>query len=185
MSYIGKTLGDGEELLYRAHFNWTYFTELFLWLGLGLVPGLLFFVLVVSGKLVVPSVFSFPVIVGGCALLAGAIIFFKGWVHVWTTEIGITTIRLIMKTGLFRIDSHEVGIANIEEVWFYQSFWGHLFNYGRITVRGTGMGKIILPPLGEPLVIQQHLDDARLRIRHMDGSPEKLSSDHRDDTQAD
>jgi len=97
-------------------------------------------------------------------MLVGATIFVQRIAHIITTEIVVTNIRLIMKPGWISRNSHEVSIANIEEAAFHHSLLGRLLGYGELIVRGTGIGEICLPPLGHPLEIQRHLDDARAAL---------------------
>jgi len=165
MSYVTKTLGHGEQVIYRAQFNWTYSFAAWLWLLISTVPLGIYGALAVSGSQMETKLLSPLSILPFGALVAGGIIFIQRITHIITTEIVFTNLRLIMKTGWLSRKSHEVSVANIEEVTFQQSLLGRLLGYGEIIVRGTGVGEIKLPPLGHPLEIQRHLDDARAALR--------------------
>ncbi|HEX4534961.1 MAG TPA: hypothetical protein VH000_12065, partial [Rhizomicrobium sp.] len=65
MSYIEKSLGQGETLIARAHFHWWYSFKA--WLAL--------------------------ILLGWC--IVGIVIFFSMMIRKWTTEIGVTTHRFV------------------------------------------------------------------------------------------
>lgn len=165
MSYVSKTLGDGEKVIYRAQFNWTYSFAAWLWLLAGVIPATIGIVIHIRNPSTVFHVVTPLGVVSIIAFALGAAIFLQRIAHIITTEIVVTNIRLIMKTGWISRNSHEISISNIEEVSFRQSLLGRVLGYGQITVRGTGVGEIKLPPLGHPLEIQHHLDDARAALR--------------------
>ena len=62
------------------------------------------------------------------------------WIQRWTTEIAITDRRVVYKIGLVRRDTIEMNRSKIESVDVSQTILGRLFNYGTVTVRGTGEG---------------------------------------------
>src|SRR5665213_1212924 len=84
MSYIERSLGDGERIVARAHYSWTYSFQA--WLAL--------------------------IFLGWC--LIGIVIFFSMMLKKWNTEIGVTTHRFVMKTGIFSLNSNEIALPNIE-----------------------------------------------------------------------
>lgn len=62
-----------------------------------------------------------------------------------TTEIVITSDRLIYKRGWIARHVEEIALNRIEEVVLDQAVMGRLLGYGRIVVAGTGRGVIGLP----------------------------------------
>src|SRR5690349_15192933 len=104
MSYIAKSLGQGERIVMRAHFHWWYTVQA--WLAL-LFLGV---------------------------FIIGIWIFFAMMIRKWTTEIAVTTHRFIKKTGLFTIKTDEMAIHNIEGVKLTQTFFGQLLGYGHIRI---------------------------------------------------
>lgn len=77
--------------------------------------------------------------------LIGIIIFLVMMISKWTTEIVVTTDRLIYKTGWIARHAEEISLTRIEEVTLTQTVMGRVFGYGRIVVGGTGGGVIRLP----------------------------------------
>ena len=78
-----------------------------------------------------------------------------------TTEIAITSSRLVYKRGLVARHVGEMSVDRIEGVNVLQSMWGRLFNYGRLAVRGMGVGEVVLPPIKDPLMFRQAIEKAK------------------------
>jgi uncharacterized membrane protein YdbT with pleckstrin-like domain len=131
MSYIEKSLGQGETIVARAHFHWWYSMKA--WLAL-----------IFLGWLVI-----------------GIVIFVGMMVKKWTTEIGVTTHRFVEKTGLFTLKTNEVALSNIEGVTLTQSFWGRILGYGHLRIEGTGVDHIDLPSIGDPLAFRAAIETAK------------------------
>jgi uncharacterized membrane protein YdbT with pleckstrin-like domain len=91
----------------------------------------------------------------------GLLKFAKQMVDKVTTEIAITTSRLIYKRGLVARYVGEISIDRIEGVNVLQGFWGRIFDYGRVVVRGMGVGEVILPPLSRPVIFRKAIEKAR------------------------
>ncbi len=135
MSYIEKSLGQGETLIARAHFHWWYSMKA--WLAL--------------------------IFLGWCII--GIVIFIGMMVKKWTTEIGVTTHRFVEKQGLFTLKTNEVALSNIEGVTLTQSFWGQMLGYGHLRIEGTGVDHIDLPSIGDPLAFRAAIETAKSGIR--------------------
>ncbi len=74
------------------------------------------------------------VVLGLLALIA----FLRGLLRRIGTEIAVTNHRVIYKRGLFARSTVEMNVSKIETVDVEQSIWGRLFNYGNVTIRGSG-----------------------------------------------
>ena len=131
MSYIDKSLGEGERLVARARFHWWYSFKA--WLALVL----LFWCIV------------------------GIVIFLRMMIRKWTTEIGITTHRFVEKTGWLTLNTQEIALPNIEGVKVAQGFWGNLLGYGRIRIEGTGIDAIELPDIADPVEFRKAIETAK------------------------
>lgn len=131
MSYIDKSLGEGERLVARARFHWWYSFKA--WLALIL----LFWCIV------------------------GIVIFLRMMLRKWTTEIGITTHRFVEKTGWLTLNTQEIALPNIEGVKVSQSFWGNLLGYGRIPIEGTGIDAVELPDIADPVEFRKAIETAK------------------------
>jgi uncharacterized membrane protein YdbT with pleckstrin-like domain len=130
MSYIERSLGSGEKLIARAHFHWWY--SLKAWLAL--------------------------IFLG--IFIIGIIIFFDMMIRKWTTELGVTSHRFVMKTGFLRLKTNEISLSNVEGVSVSQSFWGRLLNYGHLQIEGTGVGSVKVPDIADPVGFRRALESA-------------------------
>lgn len=160
MGYVQKTLAPGENYDYRAKFNWTYDFQSWFWLLLGAVPALIWIVVAFGRGGDMPVMERGFFVFAGAALIFGLIILTTRYVHRWTTVIAITSLRLILKTGLIARQAHDVSLDKIEEVFVNQSFLGRLFGYGVLTVHGTGVAAIGFPILDRPVELRRRLETA-------------------------
>src|SRR6185503_2322599 len=126
MSYIERSLGDGEKIVIRARFHWLY--NLRAWLAVLVPLVLLIAVMIYADEMVRQGLAIFAV----ALLVTGIVIFFTMMIHKWTTEIGITSHRLVKKTGFISLKTAEVALPNIEGVRVNQGIWGRIFGYGTL-----------------------------------------------------
>ena len=131
MSYVEKTLGPDEEIIYRGRFPWVY--TFGSWMALLLLG----------------------------VFIIGIIIFIERTVRKATTEIAVTNRRFVVKTGFISRKTQEVALEKIEEIKLTQSFWGRILDYGTLDIRGTGVGNIQLPSIDEPLTLRKAINTAR------------------------
>lgn len=131
MSYVESTIGKNKKIIYYIYFHWSYVILAYLYL-------------IVFGVLII-----------------GIILFFKMMINKWTTERVLTNKRYIQKTGWISRKTEEISINKIEEVEMFQSILGRILNYGSVNISGTGIGKIKLSLIDDPLTFQKNLNDMR------------------------
>ncbi len=163
-SYVEKTLGNGEEIVYEAHFNWTYSFWSWIWFLIAIFP------VAVLGYVQIKNGLNFATLNAAwiCAAIAVAVGILQLLGHMiilWTTEIAVTTFRFVYKTGLISRDTKEVSLNKIEEITLNQSVWGRMFNYGGLTMRGTGVGVIQLPNIDDPIRVRRIIENAKSALR--------------------
>ena len=78
-----------------------------------------------------------------------------------TTEIAVTTDRLVYKRGLIARHVGELSIDRIEGVSVLQGVLGRILGYGRVSIRGMGVGEVILPPIETPIEFRKAVQEAR------------------------
>ena len=78
-----------------------------------------------------------------------------------TTEIGVTDARLVYKRGLIARAVGEINIDRIEGVNVLQGVLGRVLGYGRVMVRGMGVGEVVLPPIAQPIRFKKAIEKAR------------------------
>lgn len=164
MSYVSKTLATDEEILHRANFNWTYSFFPVFWFSLGAASVVFFFYVQHATGLSFDElrIGWWSAIVAGAA---GSILLFNHIIILVTTEIVVTTTRFVYKRGLIARDTKEVSLNKIEEITLHQTILGRVFGYGRLVMRGTGVGVIELPDLDNPINLRRIIENARSTMR--------------------
>jgi uncharacterized membrane protein YdbT with pleckstrin-like domain len=176
MLYIQQSLAEDEKLIHVAKFHWMY--------DVLAVFNLLFFI-VLSVVVMVIAIIAEPMLFGGVkaqnlglldqikglhpgvlivsafVLLMGLLKFAQLMIVKATTEIAVTTSRLSYKRGLVARYVGEINIDRIEGVNVLQGILGRMFGYGRVMVRGTGVGDILLPPIEQPIRFRKAIEVAR------------------------
>ncbi len=147
MSYIEDSLGRNETVHYIAHFHWINYVMAY---------GALILAAVIS-ILIYNDNFPYIVIL---PIVVGLIIFLGIMVPIWTTQIGVTTQRVIYKRGLIRRETQEMQLRTVEGVSLDQDILGRILGYGRLVIEGTGNDKVDLPALGDPVALRRALQEA-------------------------
>lgn len=169
--YVEKTLAPDERIIHRVNFNWTFSFFPVLWFAFGSAPVVMYTMLQFGQGL------AFSDLQPGwwfvlAAFLTGATILINHLIVLWTTEIVVTTYRFVFKEGLISRRTQEVSLNKIEEITLHQSVWGRVFGYGRLVLRGTGVGKIELPNIDNPIETRRTIEQAKADLR-------RTSSDER------
>lgn len=176
MHYIQQSLTDNEELVHVAHFHWMYSVQAVInivfsfALAIGIIvfaiwaepyifrtPG--FDTLSLLGK--IQNLHPGVKIVAFFVLLMGVMRFVQMMIVKATTEIAVTNKRLVYKRGLVARYVGEMNIDRVEGVNVLQGVMGRIFGYGRVMVRGMGVGEIVLPPIAEPIKFRKSIERAR------------------------
>ena len=157
MSYIDRSLGDGETVIVRAHFHWLYVTTA--WLCL-LVPLIVAFV-AWSWTQDHPESETTYGIGAGVLFVLGLITFLRMMFRQWSTEIGITSHRFVERYGLLSMRTNEIALPNIEGVRINQSILGRIFGYGTVKIEGTGVDSVTTPTIADPVGFVRAIQTAR------------------------
>ena len=144
MGYIDKNLMEGEEVLYRAKLHWA----VFIWPVIWLVVAILFFT---AGK---------EMAVWGVIFLLLAIIMgLSALITYATSEFGLTNKRVVGKIGFIRRNSIEVLLSKVEGIQVKQGIIGRIFNYGTVTISGTGGLKDPFKKIARPLEFRKKVQE--------------------------
>jgi uncharacterized membrane protein YdbT with pleckstrin-like domain len=145
MSYVDKILQPGEVLKHVSRLTWLIY-----------LPG--FSLLIVgAGSLIFVDQTNPLIAIVGLVIALGLLGIFHAWFRRWTTEIAVTNRRVIYKRGFIRRHTIEINMDKIESVDVDQSFMGRIFNYGTITVHGTGSGIEPLYEIDSPLEFRNNV----------------------------
>lgn len=144
MSYVLENLSPGERLVYRAHLHWIIFAWPLFWLALGLFG--------LANSLRVGTMAE--VYLSMALLLFGAWRVAAAYIRLFTTEIALTSKRLIAKVGFIRRQSVELKLQQLETIGIDQGVTGRLLGYGTVRPAGTG-GKVLpIPDIAAPLAFR-------------------------------
>lgn len=180
MLYIQQSLAPDEELIHIGRFHWFYdvIAVMNIFWGLFFAVSLLVAAVVLQ-KYIPFSLMTSPLETTDNTLSAiqklhpgiklfSLLIFLLGvlkFAHMLvikaTTEIAITTTRLVYKRGLVARYVGEMNIDRIEGVSVLQSVLGRMFNFGQLVIRGMGVGELILPVISDPVKFRRAIEKAR------------------------
>lgn len=174
MLYVQQSLGPDEELVHIGSFHWMYTFQAFMAIVWGVVASIM---IVVGGVFMYKKMGQFPPEIGWLeavryihpglrifsflVFVMGLLSFAQMMVVKATTEIAVTNTRIVYKRGLVARQVGEISIDRIEGVNVLQSILGRLLDYGRLAVRGMGIGEVVLPPIEDPLTFRQAIEKAR------------------------
>jgi len=139
MGYVEKNLMSGEEIAYRAKIHWMIYLIGLFFIVFGIV-----LILITSEGAWIGTIF----IVGGLINLVKAFIFKI------STELVVTTKRVIAKFGFIKRTTMELNHSKVESLAVDQGIIQRMLNAGTIVVQGTGGGKTPIPNIDEPLVFR-------------------------------
>ena len=181
MLYVQQSLAPDEELIHIGRFHWFYDVQAIMNIVWGLFFSVSFIAAAIALEMEYPKL---PLMVAsfnpddgwltmaqklhpGIKLFAllvfiiGVMKFAQMLVIKATTEIAITTTRLIYKRGLVARSVGEMNIDRIEGISIDQSLTGRIFNFGRVIIRGMGVGELYLPQIADPVKFRRAIEKAR------------------------
>lgn len=151
MSYIEESLFDGERILYRSGLHWAFLLLSGIFSGLFLLAGVL---LMVEG-------FSVGVLI--VVICVGVI---AKEVIVWnTTEMAITSNRVIVKVGVLSRNVVELLLSKVESVVVKQGLFERMLGYGCVIVEGTGGTVEPFTMVRSPMEFRRQVQRALASIR--------------------
>jgi len=137
LSYIEKSLIEGETVLYKARLHWI----VLLWpvligaligiAGIGFLVGGVYHS-VRSGISGAMGIVGFLLFLGALVLVGGGI------VRRNATEIAVTSRRVLIKTGILDRRTLELLLGRIESIGVNETPLGRMLGYGSVILRGTG-----------------------------------------------
>lgn len=89
-----------------------------------------------------------------------AILLLYAYLKIRSTEMGITSKRVIRKSGVIMRDTSEIRLNKVESVSVKQGFLGRMFGYGDVIIAGTGGNGAVMKGVKDPLVFRRAVDCA-------------------------
>src|SRR5215468_11964637 len=156
MRYVDQVLQPGETIRRVTSVSW-----------IGYVRGMIFWLIAIAVLFyIAPWSQRSPgwELLGWLAFAAlfvvGAILLIEHWWRRFTTEVAVTDRRIISKVGFIKRRTVEMHMDKVESVDVEQTILGRIFNYGDITIRGTGETLETLRMIDHPLEFRSHVTAA-------------------------
>ncbi len=139
MKYVNKTLMPDEEVEYMGKIHWFIY-----------LPGIIMFV---AAFLVLFAFTDAPLVitVGITLLVFSFISMLKAFIKRTTTELVVTSKRVIAKFGLIKRETVELNHSKVESFNVDQSVLGRIFGFGTLIINGTGGNQTPIPEIDSPL----------------------------------
>lgn len=167
---LEETMLPGEFIRYHAEIHWFFYVEIGA-LVLISIPGFLLLttpILLEEAMPAVPfwvatrflkswqefSVWSLGLLT---LLFIGILVEIEVIIIKQTTELVITSRRIITQSGLFHRKWVELKLTSFESITIEQSLFGRFFDYGNLIIRGNGGVKTSVPHVIAPLKLKQTL----------------------------
>jgi len=150
MAYVDSQILPGEQVLYRAHMSRLLF-----------LPAIGVAVFAAAAGIVtayVPTFWPTVVVLGGIA----AVVFLGEWILYKTSEFAVTDRRVIIKVGWVKRRTLETTLGKIEALEVEQGVLGRMFNFGTITVTGTGGTQETFDRISAPLEFRRQVQAAAM-----------------------
>lgn len=139
MGYVSSNLLKNESVAYEANVHWFVF-----------VPWIMLFTLTII----------FAEDARNDPMMIISIVFFMimsiiGVIHAFfykiSSELAVTTKRIISKTGFISRNTVELNHNKVESFSVDQGIFGRIFGYGTVTIHGTGGGKTQVKNIANPV----------------------------------
>lgn len=131
-SYVEGALVKGETILHEGHLSLWGLAHL---IALGLV--------------------TLPLFGLGLVFLVAAYIRYK------STELAVTTKRIIVKHGFISRQTIEINLNKAESIQVDQGVLGRLFDFGTLVISGTGTSHAPLTGIAEPMAFRKAFIEAQ------------------------
>jgi len=95
-----------------------------------------------------------------CLVVIGIPFAIYEWLRLRAIELGVTTHRVVRKTGIIGRQSEEVRLSAIETVDLMQSTWGRLLGFGTVRVTGRGESSMVLERVADPVGVKRAIETA-------------------------
>lgn len=139
MSYVNDNLLPDETIKFIGHVHWIIFLPPLMISSVALLVGFFLNQLVISGFLLFFSLWSF----------------LKAFIYYFTTELAVTSERVIAKFGLIQRVTFELNLDRVMSLNVQQTVLGRMLNYGDVFVNGMGGLATPIPVITDPLLFRK------------------------------
>jgi len=93
-------------------------------------------------------------------VIVGIFITIYEWLRLRAIELGVTTHRVVRKTGIVGRETEEVRLSAIETVDLHQTTGGRLLGYGNVQVTGRGESSLLFERVADPVGVKRAIEAA-------------------------
>lgn len=178
-SFIKNIIGAEERIVLLARLHWIYLMTGLGWLALftGCGVAIDYFLWHFWGA--TPPFADVPILGSHVSFLlalpGGAFICLLYVLKLWSTEIALTDMRLIYKTGLIFVEVEEVDLVEIRSEHVHHGLLGRFLGYGQLQLDSRFVGDIHLPAVKQPYRLIKAMHNARRKL-HDPMSDESVSN---------
>jgi len=101
----------------------------------------------------------------------GLIFWLLAYVRYKTTELAITTRRVIVKHGFIRRRTVEININKVESIQVDQEILGRMFNFGTLVIAGAGDPQAPIAGISSPMTFRKAFIEAQDQAKSGDLTP--------------
>jgi len=141
MGYVERNLTNGEEIIYRANISWGVFFRPII---------LIIFMIWLSSKIHKYLVCIIVVI--------SLILLFRILLEILTREFALTSRRIMAKKGIIMTHTMEILLSKVESITVTQPLDGRIFNFGTVTIVGSGGSREIFHSIASPYELQKQVN---------------------------
>jgi hypothetical protein len=91
----------------------------------------------------------------------GLIFLVIAYIRYKSTELAVTTKRIIVKSGFIRRQTVEINLSKAESIQVDQGILGRMFDFGTLVISGTGTSHAPLVGISEPLAFRKAFIEAQ------------------------
>jgi uncharacterized membrane protein YdbT with pleckstrin-like domain len=93
-------------------------------------------------------------------VVIGIFITIYEWLRLRAIELGVTSQRVVRKTGIISRNTEELRLTAIETVDLQQTTWGRLLGYGDVRVTGRGESSMLFYRVADPVAVKRAIETA-------------------------
>ncbi|TWB45455.1 PH (Pleckstrin Homology) domain-containing protein [Nitrospirillum pindoramense] len=146
LSYVASNLMPGEAVFAVGRIHWIIYAKPSFFLAGAAIMAFL---------ATDPGTRPILTILGAIAAFGGVTDLARAWFHAKTTELAVTTKRVIVKQGIIRRTTVELNLSKVESFHVEQSIPGRLLNYGTVIIRGVAGTPTPIAGIAEPLAFRK------------------------------
>lgn len=154
--YIEKNLQYNEEVVLKPRLHWSIYIDKYLKISLVVA----IFCLIMN--IYAYNMWFFRKFFWQAESFIGTVAFLRilyVWLRNYSTEMLVTTKRVIYKIGFLNILTEQIENNRIESIEVRQSFFGNLLNYGDIIFSGTGTSKLEFRRIFSPWRVKELIEE--------------------------